>query len=170
MTTSYKEDIQIDIHDIEGDWIKQSSLYMKYSELHANATASRDRLKQELEVERAEVFARVKKQWKSLGFEKKPTDAEANKFVDQDELIDEIANELIEANKEVNILLSAKIALDHKKRALENITSLMIHNLFADPKEGVNNKGFEGELMARKNKRELGNSPALQKLKEQHNG
>jgi transposase-like protein len=162
---SYAEDIFLDHHNLDKEWIKQSSLYFKYASLHADAIAKRDSLKEELEVVKAELFVRIQKGWAEYGFEKKPTDGVAKAFVDQAEEVAEIAEEIIEANKEVNILASAKVAFEHKKKALENLTTLWVQNWHAEPKEGVFNKGYETELFQRKQTRELKSNKRLQNLK-----
>lgn len=161
----YREDIFIDKNQLDIEWEKQSSLFFKYAEEHTNALAKRDRLKNELEVVKAEVFADIKKNWKEYEFTKKPTDGEARNEVEINIDVQEINAELIEANKEVNILASAKAALEHKKKALESLTSLWIQGWFADPKEGILNKGFQNEILQRQNRRSLKDSPKLNNLK-----
>jgi len=162
---SYAEDIFLDHHNLDEEWIKQSSLYFKYASLHADAIAKRDSLKEELEVVKAELFVKIQKDWAKYGFEKKPTDGVAKAFVDQEEEVAEITEEVIEANKEVNILASAKVAFEHKKKALENLTTLWVQNWHSEPKEGVFNKGYESELFQRKQQRELKNNERLYNVK-----
>ena len=162
---SYQEDIFLDSDELDKEWIKQSSLYLKYSSLHADAIAERDKCKEELEVVKAEILVDLQSNFDNYGFDKKPTDSVAKSYIETEKEVIAFNKKLIELNKDVNILQAARAALDHKKKALENLTTLWVQNWHAEPKEGVFNKGYESELFQRKQTRELKSNKRLQNLK-----
>jgi hypothetical protein len=47
---------------------------------------------------------------------------------------------LIEANRRVNLLASAKEAMNHKKKALEYMSQLMLGGYYSDPSISFENK------------------------------
>lgn len=158
---SYKEDIAIDPYALDKEWIQQSSFYEKYSTKHANAIADRDSLKEELEIVKSEVLVDIQKHWSSYGFTAKPTDSVAKAFVEQAEEVKKLKFDIIKASKTVNVFQAAKTALDHKKKALENLTTLWVQNWYSEPREGVLNKGYQEEVYKRKQQRSLKNNSRL---------
>ena len=49
MSDQYTEDLKINEHDLEGEWLTQASKYMFYSDKHAVAVTNRDKAKLEAE-------------------------------------------------------------------------------------------------------------------------
>jgi len=129
----YGSDVSIDRFDLELEWEKQSELYMKYAEEHANAVASRDHIKTQLNTLKAEIDLQIRKNYGIYGFDKKPTEtAIQSSIVVQEEYIKK-QTELNTQTHTVNILSAAKEALIHKKDALGGLTKLWLNNYYSEP-------------------------------------
>jgi len=65
---------------------------------------------------------------------KKPTEAAINAAISKDEDYQLEQQALLDANEAVNLLVSAKAAFEHRKKALEGLTQLWLGGYFSDPK------------------------------------
>jgi len=130
--SSYKSDLEIDKYNLDEEWEKQPMLYMKWAEKHAEAVRKRDLTWQKKKVLKAELDGEVRKSFIEKGekFTENIVDAEIRKKSE----FKEVQKDLIEANEEVNVLESAKWAMEHKKKALESMTSLWIGGYYSEPK------------------------------------
>ena len=113
----YKEDIQIDIDQLDKEWIKQAPLFQKYAKQEAVALYERDQLGDAVDLLRAQLDGDVRAHPEKYGFESKPTEtAIANKIKQLKSLI--AANELVmKATCKAKIIGSAVRAFDHKKKS-----------------------------------------------------
>jgi len=127
----YKEDLEIDKYALDHEWEKQSQLYMKWSERYAEAVKERDVLQQKKKVLRAELDQKFRQKFIDEGskFTENMIDSEIRRSAE----FQKIQEELIEANKNVNVLDSAKWAMDSKKKALESMTSLWLGGYYSEP-------------------------------------
>ena len=130
MSGDYKKDLETDINDLENEWQGQPGLYMFYAELHANAIEHRDRVKEHLE----SLDGRIIQEIIAEEGGKKPADSVLKGMVVNDKKHIDKFEELLAANKEVNLMTSAKVAFEHRKKQLENLVSLLISGHHADPK------------------------------------
>jgi len=169
--TSYSEDQFVDIYNLHHEWRKQSMLYMKWGKRYARAikekTLAEEELKliraqnkRALEEKKAELDLDIRKEPVKYGFDKKPNEGailakilldpgikelESKNAVVVKEAVDEWAK-CIE-NEEV--MSTAKLAMSHKKAALEREAELWIAGYFSDPripaevKEIVESEGRE---------------------------
>ena len=137
MTTSYEEnyeeEIHIDQNDLEGEWLIQASLYLKYSELHANAVCERDTAKVRVEYTHAQLDTEYRKNWEKY-FDSKPTEGAIKSKIIQDPKFRKAEKLLISENKKVNLYFGIKLAFDHRKKALENLVSLRISGFHSEPR------------------------------------
>lgn len=153
----YKQDISIDTNDLESEWIEQPSLFLYYAEAHAEAIHLRDTQKSKLDLVYSEMYSDIKKNWEDY-FENKPTEPAIKEYIHKDKKYRKAEKNLIEATKDVNILLATKTAFDHRKKALENLVSLRISGFHSEPKNKKRNILAEGgrreqKKMLKKNKR-----------------
>lgn len=130
----YFQDLEIG-DDLQDEWIKHPSLYMYYSESHADAIDTRDKAKQFMEVEAAKLDSYLRKEWAKLFPEDKMTEAGIKAKVLQHVSYKKAQNLLNKANHNVNILSSAKSAFEHRKKALENIVTLTVMGFHSEPKK-----------------------------------
>ena len=126
----YNEDLKIDFAELDINWRDHSTNYMKWSEKWVNSVAYRDRSKEALEVVRAGLDAKYRR---DLFDGKKPTEVAIAAAIISDEEY-KLANQtLLDANEAVNLLASAKSAFEHRKYALQGLTQLWLGGYFSNP-------------------------------------
>lgn len=143
MERNYKEDIKIDLSNLEDEWILQPSLYLTYSELHADAIAKRDNAKLKLEYVHAKIDSDIRKNLKKYGFTSKPTEAAIKSAIILDKKHKKAEKTLINANKEVNVLNAVKLSFEHRKAALQNVVSLKVMGLSSEPRNLVQDAKYK---------------------------
>jgi len=131
-SNEYYEDLKVDIHSLDHLWAIQPQLYMKWAERHAKAIAERDRLKERLELVKAEVSADVRRNPADYSIEKL-TEAAVHAAVISDEKVRKVSEQLIRAAEVVNILAGAKEGMNHKKSALETLAKLWLGSYYSEP-------------------------------------
>jgi hypothetical protein len=130
----YDADMELDKHSLDHEWLRQSSLYLKYSILYADLASFRDEAKEELAKVDALIDLEVRSDWEDFGFEVKPTEPAIKAAILQDDRHIKASKDYIFSLREVNIAQGARTALDHKKAALERLSSLFLAGYWADPK------------------------------------
>jgi len=130
---NYEQDLAIDPHSLDEEWLRQPGLYMKYSKEAANAERVRDLAKEKVGVVKAELDRAIRKEPIKYGLEKITDTPVAGAVLLQSEY-KEAANALIEADFKLNILKSAVRAFDHKREALENAVKMWLGGYFSGPK------------------------------------
>jgi len=129
----YEQELAIDPHSLDEEWLRQSGLYMKYSEAAAEAERIRDLAKEKINVVRAELDKAIRKDPDKYGLEKVTDTPVAATILLQQEY--KVASEaLIQANYELNMFQSAVRAFDNKRSALENMVRLWLGSYFSGPK------------------------------------
>lgn len=131
---NYEEDMTLDRHQLDFEWNRQPTLYLKYSVLYADLASYRDEAKEKLQRVDASIDLDIRSNWESFGFETKPTEAAIKSTIIQDATHIKASDEYIMAVREVNIAQGAKVALDHKKSALEKLSTLYLSGYWADPR------------------------------------
>ena len=139
----YHKDVQIDVNDLENEWVQQSALYLYYGEAHAEAVDTRDRQKQNLELMQAKLDIEYRKEWDQRFPDTKMTENGIKAVILQDMYYKKALNLYNNANHNVNLMLVAKTALDHKKKGLENLVSLKISGFYSAPKPPTQKQGNE---------------------------
>ena len=129
----FKEDAQIDKLALDYEWLRQSTLYHKYSTAYANAVFERDKAKERLELVRAELDSEIRKYPEDFGLTKVTEPAVASAIV-QDERYQEAKNEYLDTVREMNIVAGAKTAMEHKKTALEVMAKLYLSGYWGEAK------------------------------------
>jgi hypothetical protein len=130
------EDLAIDPHNLDEDWLRQPILYARAAGAVEDNTRMRDSAKLDLENDTAEMVLRVGKKPGSYGLKDKPTVGDINATVTADEniqrakrLLDTCSHQLLKAQ---NFLR----AVDMRKKALEGMVQLFIAQYFSVPNEG----------------------------------
>ena len=130
---NFEQDVSIDPNSLDVEWQKQASLVHKYGILLSDAISERDKAKENLEIVRAEIDLDIRKNFKEYGLEKTTEGAISATILNEKDFIE--AQETVhDANHNVNVLQSAKNALEHKKKALEYMTQLYLSGYWAEPK------------------------------------
>jgi hypothetical protein len=122
----YKKDLTITLEDLGDNWLDQPQKFMEYGESWANAVRTRDKKKEMLDITKAELDSDIRANWENYGFDKKPTEAAISAAITQDKKFKDANEELAQAIEDMNIMAVAKSAFEHRKKALENITSLYL--------------------------------------------
>ena len=130
----YKEDIQIDIDQLDQEWIKQASLYQYYAKQEATALYERDQLADALALVQAKLDGDIRLNFGTHGFESKPTEAAILNSIKQNPLYTEANSLVMKASCKAKIIGGAVRAFDHKKKALEKLTDLYLSGYWAAPK------------------------------------
>jgi hypothetical protein len=129
----YNEDLKIDVKNLEGEWVEQPSLYMYYSEAYSEAIRDRDNAKNDLEIADAQLDRDIRRDWEKH-FDKPPTETAIKGWIIQQEKHKKQLAIFSEKSHNANLLQSAKNAFDHRRKALENLVSLMITGFHSEPK------------------------------------
>lgn len=153
---NYRGDLEIDKFDLPGEWERQPTLYARWAEEWAYAVQTRDQAKDNLDLVKANVDSAIRKEPTEYGFTSKPTEAAILGCVVQQIDYEEAMEKLHQANLNVNLLAGAKAGFDHKKRALESLTTLMVNEFYQSsgvPSQATVAAGKKGQT---KQKRNLG--------------
>lgn len=151
----YSEDIQIDENDLENEWLLQPSHYLHYAEAHAEALYNRDLKKSALEYTYSVLYDDAKTNWKDH-FGKQPTEPATKEWIVRHPKYKAAEKEFIKTTRKVNVMLSVKNSFEHRKKALENVVSLMITGFHSEPKNKVMQRKTKGGHAAQK--KELNNN------------
>ena len=143
MTLNYEQDIQIDPHALEIEWMKQADLRIKYGEALAKSNRDRDLVKEKVALIKAalDLQARTEEsiqvQIGKLDSKGKLTVTETAiaTWVTLHEDYQEVLKEYHESKYQAEILDNVVKAFDQRRNALENLVSLWKGNYFAGPKE-----------------------------------
>jgi hypothetical protein len=130
----YKEDIQIDVDQLDQEWIKQASLYQYYAKQEATALYERDQLVDTLTLVQAKLDGDIRLNFGKYGFESKPTEAAILNSIKQNLIYTEANSLVMKASCKAKIIGGAVRAFDHKKKALEKLTDLYLSGYWAAPK------------------------------------
>jgi hypothetical protein len=147
----YMKDLAIDPFSLEKEWLLQPQLYMKYSELAAEAQKKRDKAKERLDIVRAELDDKIRSSPLEYGA---PEDKNGSPRITeawisatillQPEYSKAIA-EINQTNYEYNLYSAAVRAFDHRKKALEMEVQLWSGGYWSAPnlpKEIMGGKDF----------------------------
>lgn len=133
MIREYKKDIRINENNLEDEWINQPSLFLYYAEAHAEAIHERDLAKAKTEYVYAIMYSDIKTNWEK-SFDNKPTEPAIKESILKHPKYKKSERAFIDASKNMNLMLAAKTAFDHRKMALSNLTSLKIGGFYSEPR------------------------------------
>ena len=114
-TKELKEEVRVNENDLQGEWSKQATLFLKYS-------LKMSRLIHDRDTYRREVANKI------LVSTDKISEAALTRMLDSDAKI-------IDFQLQINQHKNAVQSFEHKKKALEYETQLLIGGFFAEPKE-----------------------------------
>lgn len=140
---NYKQDIEIDETDLEGEWLTHSSLYLHYSSLLAESIRNRDDAKLKMEWIAANIDLDIRKTWdtdegyKKYGFKSKPAEGAIKSTFMTNKKYVKAYRKYNKCVKIVNSMTGVKTAFEHRKHALANIVSLRITGIHSEPRNKV---------------------------------
>jgi hypothetical protein len=126
-------DMSIDPHQLDKEWLSQPNKYFRYAAKLADARTRLDEAKSSFDVVKAELDLAVRRDPSEFGLEKLTEKALEAVVVSQD-LYGAAQNDVFMAKHEVEVLSAAVSALDHRKKALENMVTLHMANYYSTPR------------------------------------
>lgn len=130
--SEYNDDLRIDFSELDICWRDHAANYMKWGKRWVDSVTKKDRKKEELEVLKAELDGKYRIELQSGS--KKPTETAIASAIIQDESYKQLQQELINITEEMNTMAVSKSAFEHRKKALEGLTSLWLGGYNSDPK------------------------------------
>lgn len=143
---------EIDSANLDEEWMMQPKVFLKYSLKSAEARETFERAKAKLDVARAELDLMIRKDPETFGLEKITESAITNTILLQPEY-KEALEEVHTSQHAYNILQATVQALDHRKRALENLVDLHGMQYFAEPQANRAGRGAVEDISKRKSRR-----------------
>jgi hypothetical protein len=123
---------EIDIMRLDQEWIRQPKYFHEFATQEADAQKEMDEAKSALDLVRADVDKAVRLNPESFGIAKVTENAIQSAILQAKEY-QEANQDLIEAKHKVALLGAAVKALDHRKKALENLVALHGRDYFSTP-------------------------------------
>jgi len=137
MELNYKEDVAISSDDLDVEWLRQPSLYMKYAEELAYCNDQLKRAEQRLKLVRSDLILDAKEgKVESLGA--KPSDAACEAYYRSHVDHQDAKEDYFKAAQAAEMAYLALQGISAKKTALENLVKLLTSSYFASPKEPRN--------------------------------
>lgn len=131
---NYKDDIEIDPNNLDLECLRQPALFLKYSELLADAKQNLDRARRNLDKETARISLEIRTNPEEYtGDTKKPTEAMITALVDTDDSINRANAIVIKCRHDVEILQGIVNSFEQRKRSLNNLVSLHGQQYFSGP-------------------------------------
>lgn len=132
MELNYEEDIQIDEHALDVEWLRQANLMYKYAKHQAQTKKEMDEAKERLDVGRAKIEMEIRNNPEAYGLSKVTEGAIQSAILLQPEY-QKLVQEYNDAKYENDVAVAAVRAIDQKKTALENLVKLLGASYFAGP-------------------------------------
>ncbi len=127
----------LDKDNLDGEWVNQPTLFHTYARKLANARSKLEQAKVELEVVDAELDLQIRDNPSHYDISKVTEGAISKVIIAQKE--HRIAtHNLLQAKHKVDLLQATVTALDHRKKALENLVELRLADYFAEPRAKSN--------------------------------
>lgn len=139
-----KSDFTPDKDNLDEEWVRQPELYHEYATQLADARLEQSEAQNKLEIVTANLDAEIRSDPESYGLAK-ITDAVVKATIPSQPEHKKATQKVQKARHRVDVLQAAVAALDHKKKALENLVYLHGQNYFSSPHA----KGMDGEEIDR---------------------
>ena len=162
---NYKEDLKINKFALDDEWLQQPSHFAFYSEQGVEAEDERDRASEQLTLIEAQIGSNIRKDPKAFGFGDKVTEGAIKEVIILNAERIAASNVYLDAVKKAKILSIAKIAFDHRKRALEKLTDLFLQNYWSRPADNSKATSMSEEAAEHQHREALALSPRLLRRK-----
>lgn len=142
---NYKDDLTIDKHNLDTEWMKQSHLFSNWGEELVYAEERVDKAKARLDLVKANIDSNIRAQ--NIG--SKITESQISNMIIQDLEYQKAVSEHIEAKKQQGIIEVARKAFEFQRnKALDRLTDLFLSNYWAEPRgkaEQIISQGIENQ-------------------------
>jgi hypothetical protein len=135
---SLKEDMLLDVHDLDRAALDQPSIYAYWGEQWAKAILERDKLVEKVSATKAELLKKMRENPKAYGWmeDKKPGENWFASVVEFHPDVTELKSLLPDAEYEVNMMRIAKDDCDHRLKSLNMLVELYKGNYFTASSKG----------------------------------
>lgn len=123
-------DLVIDAHSLDKEWLQQPALYMKYGIEWVKAISVRDSLKDSIKVIESQVDMEVRDNPEAYSLSK-VTEAAVRSCVEQDERVTEVRQQFLQAKEAADILGIMRDSILQRRDALNNLTQLHITGYYS---------------------------------------
>lgn len=130
---NYQGLVAIDPDNLDEEIFAQPGLYMKFSETYSIKEKKREKLKNQIEIIRAELDFKIRTSPEKFGLKnlKSITETVIKNTIELQETVQEINLKIIKSNYNLNLIKAAITALDHKRRMLEKAVDLYSGQYFS---------------------------------------
>jgi hypothetical protein len=135
----YQNDLLINEHKLDEEWITQPSKMMSYAAELAQAIFNRNRAKENLDVVEASLDSDARQEPTPAGLGK-ATETAIKNWIKLQETYREALEAYHDTDLEVNLLQGAVNAFNHRKAALENLVKLFLSGYWSEPGLGDDGK------------------------------
>jgi len=115
----YAEDLTIDKNSLDNEWIKQPYLYMQYAEAYAQADYEKQKIKEKMDIIKAQADKRAREQIIIEG--DRITESKVSSLILLDEEYRNACTNFNEKSLETAVIGAAVKAMEHKKKSLEKL-------------------------------------------------
>jgi hypothetical protein len=133
-------DFTIDPSRLDDEWVNHSSKVFEYAVRAADARREYEEAKRRDEVLRADKSLAIRKNPEEYGLSKVTEGTIDAAIISHGDVVDS-AYELIRRKNELDVLMAAVTALDHKKKGLECLVSLHATAYYSNPSESRIERG-----------------------------
>lgn len=128
----FEKDLEIDKYSLDVEWLNFPMLYAKWARALVVAQEERQTIKDEMELYKASLDGKIRADPTSYGITGKLTESSITNTILKQKRYKMFVEELIDATTNVGILTAARASMEHKKKALENLTSLFLAGYWAE--------------------------------------
>jgi len=147
--------LDIDILNLDKEWLLQPKIFYKYSKQYAMVRKKLEEAKIELEVVRADLDKAVRKNPEKYGISGKPTETAISGAVLLTKTYQEAQQKVIDLKYQADIYSAAVSALIQRKDALENEVRLFGQSYFSIPKADMESKDTVEKMMEENKKKRI---------------
>lgn len=135
--------LDIDLLNLEKDWVHHPRLMEKYSNKVANARLDQKVFKSSLEVYSAELYIKIRK--KATEQDAKPSETTIKSLIAMDKGMKSRNSQLFELEHRVDILQGMVASIVDRRRALEKLVDLHGQQYFSAPRSPQNDREYGAE-------------------------
>jgi len=135
---SLKDDLRLDITELDRHTLDQPSLFYEWSTKWAEAVFERDKLKEQIAAMKALVDEDIRSRPRDYGWEleKNPTETWVANQAMLHKDVKDLVEKMLKAQYDVNMMAVAKEALEHRGNSLRIMTELYKGNYFSATSRG----------------------------------
>ena len=149
----YSEDLTIDKNNLDGEWLNQPKLVLKYGTALAQQERVVKKLEEKLKTLRSELINRATSEPdKHLGKGIKPTGATIEAYYRTHKEYKKQKKEVHDEELERDLIQVAYSAIQHRRGALDNLVRLHGQGYFSEPKGTDGAKAAQKDLKKRQEK------------------